>query len=68
MFNISYNICKSNNSIRVIKMSDFLKMNDLFGGAFFGNVFSPKGAQKNSQKWGVWGGIGVRGLGSRVYI
>ena len=45
------------------------KMSDLFGVPFFDNVFSPKGAQKNSQKWGVWevcgglGGVGFRGLG-----
>ena len=25
------------------------------GGAFFEHVFSPKGAPKNSQEWGVWG-------------
>jgi len=39
---------------------------DLFLDAFFGNVFPPKGAEQNSQKWGVWGG-GFRGLGF-IYI
>jgi len=34
------------------------------GGAFFENVFLPKGAQKNSQIWGVWGvGFGGSALG-----
>jgi len=37
-----------------------------FGGAFFENVFSPKGAKKNSQN-GMWGSLGVRGwVGFRV--
>ena len=36
------------------------------GGAFFENVFSAKGAQKNSQKWGAWGGL--RGLGLYIHM
>ena len=46
------------------------QMTGFFLGAFFENVFYPKGAPKNSSKWGVWGvwGVGVRvqGLGFRV--
>ncbi len=37
-----------------------------FLGAFFENLFSPKGAQKNSPKWGEWGGL--RSLGLYIYI
>jgi len=35
----------------------------ILGCAFFENVFSPKGTQKNSQKLGVW-----EFKGFRVYI
>jgi len=40
------------------------KITPFWGGVFFENVFSPKVAQNNSQKWGV-GGLG---LGIGVYI
>jgi len=33
----------------------FQEMADFLLDAFFGNVFPPKGAQKNSPKCGVWG-------------
>ena len=30
-------------------------MTEVYLGAFFGNIFPPKGWPKNSQKWSVWG-------------
>ena len=50
--------------VRLFQMTDFVL------GALFENVFSPKGAQNNSQKWGVWGvwgGLRGGGMGFRVY-
>jgi len=39
-----------------------------WGGAIFENVVSLKGAQKNSPKRVVWGGLGVSGLYIYIYI
>jgi len=50
------------------KLTLFPEIADLLGGDFFENVFPPKGAQKDSQKCGVWGGLGLGLIYIYIYI
>jgi len=46
-------------AFNIFKGPSFQKMTYFVLGAFSKNVFLPKGAPKNSHKWGVWVPVGV---------